>query len=116
MRRAMRVTMESGIVKPDFLTALSHDADSRRSFMSVHRRFRSRVLLTLVGATAVLRAQFAFTDEPTLRPVRIGFVDPASPATRQHSVDAFWQHFRELGWVEGQNLVIETRWANGQNE
>ena len=46
----------------------------------------------------------------------MGFVDPASPATRQRSVDAFWEHLRELGWVEGRNLVVEVHWADGRND
>jgi putative ABC transport system substrate-binding protein len=29
-------------------------------------------------------------------------------------VDAFLQGMRELGWVEGQNIVVEYRWAEGQ--
>src|SRR5437870_5390176 len=46
------------------------------------------------------------------RTVRIGFVDPVS-LSPSVSRDAFWARLRELGWVEGRNLVIETRSAEG---
>jgi putative ABC transport system substrate-binding protein len=29
-------------------------------------------------------------------------------------VSAFWQRLSELGWVEGRNLVIDARWAEGR--
>ena len=52
--------------------------------------------------------------EPAQKVVRVGFVNPYSPSTAPRRVSAFWDRLRELGWVEGQNLVIETRWADGQ--
>jgi len=84
--------------------------------MSSHRWYRCSILLSLIAAVAVFCAPPASAEEPAQRLVRVGFVDPASPATRQKSVDAFWQHLRELGWVEGRNMVIETRWADGRND
>ena len=46
------------------------------------------------------------------RTVRIGFVDPVSLSPSVWT-DAFWARLRELGWVEGRNLVIETRSGEG---
>jgi putative ABC transport system substrate-binding protein len=49
---------------------------------------------------------------------RIGFLSPQSPSDPriQRFRDAFRQGLRELGWVEGQNIAIEYRWAEGKTE
>ena len=39
---------------------------------------------------------------------------PARPRGRQPYVAAFVQRLRELGWIEGQNVAIEYRWAEGR--
>ncbi len=52
--------------------------------------------------------------EPGQRVVHLGFVDPQSPTTRPRGVEAFWQRLRDLGWIQGQNLVIEERRADGR--
>ena len=72
--------------------------------------------LIVVTTTAVFGTAPAFAEEPVARMVRVGFVDPASSATQPRGVDAFWQHLRELGWVEGQNMVVEARSADGRND
>jgi hypothetical protein len=48
--------------------------------------------------------------------LRIGLLSPTSlsdPRTPRF-VDAFRHGLRELGYVEGQNIAIESRWAGGQ--
>jgi putative tryptophan/tyrosine transport system substrate-binding protein len=47
---------------------------------------------------------------------RIGYVDAGSPATTGHRAQAFVQGLHELGYVDGQNIVIEYRWADGKLE
>jgi putative ABC transport system substrate-binding protein len=42
---------------------------------------------------------------------RIGFLSAASPKLYTHLYTAFVQGLRDLGYIEGQNLVIEARWA-----
>jgi putative ABC transport system substrate-binding protein len=44
---------------------------------------------------------------------RIGFLTAASPAGIAARTEAFRQGLRELGYVEGQNIVVEYRWAEG---
>ncbi|HJX19914.1 MAG TPA: hypothetical protein VJ454_02915, partial [Steroidobacteraceae bacterium] len=43
----------------------------------------------------------------------IGFLHSASPAERARYVAAFLQGLKETGFVEGQNVAIEYRWAEG---
>jgi ABC-type uncharacterized transport system substrate-binding protein len=47
---------------------------------------------------------------------RIGFVDAGSPATTGHRAEAFIQGLREIGYMDGRNIVIEYRWAEGNLE
>jgi putative ABC transport system substrate-binding protein len=52
-------------------------------------------------------------DAPQGTP-RLGFVGPLSPSTIKFT--PFWDRLRELGWVEGQNLSVERRSAEGRLE
>ena len=47
---------------------------------------------------------------------RIGYLSAPSRASVERSLEAFLLALRGLGWVEGQNLVIEYRWAEGRLE
>ena len=55
----------------------------------------------------------AKADEQPQKIYRIAFVGATSPAAFPRSLTVFWDRLRELGYVEGQNLVIESRWAQG---
>ncbi len=47
---------------------------------------------------------------------RIGFISSASSSAMAARDEAFRQGLRELGYVVGQNITIECRWADGKNE
>jgi len=47
---------------------------------------------------------------------RLGMLLPGSPSTEARSLEAMQQRLRELGYVEGKNLVIEYRYAEGKLE
>lgn len=49
---------------------------------------------------------------------RIGFLGSASPTPEvlRFTTDQLWQGLRELGWIEGKNIAIEQRWAEGRVE
>lgn len=80
------------------------------------RSFLSAVALNLTAAGISLMAQSAKGADRPQRVVRLGFVSPASPSTAPRGVDAFWGRLRELGYVEGQNFVVEARWAEGRSD
>jgi len=46
----------------------------------------------------------------------IGFLNSASPDTYGPQLAGFHQGLKEVGYVEGQNVAIEYRWAEGQND
>jgi putative ABC transport system substrate-binding protein len=66
----------------------------------------------LTLALVVLAAPLAAAEGQPIpgRTPRIGYLAPRSTPT--HTDEAFWQGMRDLGYVEGQNLSVEYRWAN----
>jgi putative ABC transport system substrate-binding protein len=78
---------------------------------------RRRKLLAALGLCALAAPIGAFAQQMTVR--RIGFLYVRSRPTPQHPdalLDAFVRAMRELGYVEGKNLVIEWRFADSKFE
>jgi putative ABC transport system substrate-binding protein len=67
---------------------------------------------TLAGG--LLGAPLAAGAQQAGKVPRIGFLSATSPSDRPPLLDAFRQGLRELGWVEGQNIVIDYRYAEGR--
>jgi putative tryptophan/tyrosine transport system substrate-binding protein len=69
----------------------------------------------LAGAGAVLvAAPLAAEEQPAGKVQRIGYLTAGSVTANPRVLEAFRQGLRELGWVEGQNIVIEYRSAEGR--
>src|SRR3989449_11309833 len=62
----------------------------------------------------LLTAPLAAEAQQAGKVPRIGFLSLTSPSDRPPLLDAFRQGLRELGWVEGQNIVIDYRYAEGR--
>jgi putative tryptophan/tyrosine transport system substrate-binding protein len=67
-------------------------------------------LLTAILLVSIHRAE---AQQPGKVP-RIGYLSGASPSTSPARREAFGQGLIELGYVEGKNVVIERRWADGK--
>ena len=73
-----------------------------------------RELLGVIGAAAAWPLA-AHAQQPGKAPT-VGLLVGSSAATSSAWVAAFVQRLRELGWVEGSNIEIEYRWAEGRSE
>jgi len=76
---------------------------------------KSRIVFAAVVMLILLNARLAEAQQPK-KVARIGFLAAATRTGYQHLTGAFLQGLRELGYVEGQNIVIEYRWAEGNFE
>ena len=64
----------------------------------------------------ILATPFAAGAQQPARMPRIGYLGTSSPSLEPHHVEAFRQKLRDLGHLEGQNIAIEYRWAQGQDD
>jgi putative tryptophan/tyrosine transport system substrate-binding protein len=75
-------------------------------------RLKRREFVTLLGSAA---AAWPLTARAQQSRKLIGFLGTSSLRLERHLVDAFVQNLRELGNVEGENIAIEYRWAEGHD-
>src|SRR5262245_22678396 len=76
--------------------------------------------MQLIGLAVMLAlgllAPLAAEAQPAGTMPRIGVLSPSAPSDprMQRRLEAFQQGLRELGYVEGQNIAFESRWAEGR--
>jgi putative ABC transport system substrate-binding protein len=73
---------------------------------------RRKVLLAI--ATTLLAMPLTGEAQNARKIYRVGYLGNSSASLEPNLVEAFRQGMRELGYVEGKNLVIEFRWAEGR--
>src|SRR5262249_31049232 len=75
---------------------------------------KRREFITLLGGAAA--CPLAARAQQLAKVPTIGFLGAATPSAWREWVAAFVQRLRELGWIEGRNIAIEYRWAEGREE
>ena len=76
---------------------------------------RRREFITLVASTAASWPLRGYAQQAK-RVFKIGHIESGSPSSSPHLSAAFQQGLRELGYIEGQNVFIERRYAEGRSE
>src|SRR5262245_42007991 len=73
---------------------------------------RNKIIALAPSALLLALSSFAEAQQPNKVP-RIGLLSSGSPSSTKEGVEAFRQRLHELGYVEGQNIVIEHLYAEG---
>ena len=68
-----------------------------------------------LGAFFLTTFHLAQAQQPT-KIVRVGYLNPGDPVSRTYRTEAFRQGLKELGYVEGKNIIIEYRFAEARPE
>jgi putative ABC transport system substrate-binding protein len=77
--------------------------------------WRRREFITLLGGAALVWPLAARGQQPAKFPT-IGFLGAESASTNQHFFDAFREGMREHGYIDGKNVTLVERWAEGRSE
>jgi putative ABC transport system substrate-binding protein len=75
---------------------------------------KRRDFITLLGGAAAW--PLAARAQQAGKPPTIGFMGSTTPSVAAQWVASFVQRLRELGWLEGRDVAIEYRWAEGRSE
>jgi putative ABC transport system substrate-binding protein len=100
--------LKSKIVRGGFMNHQRNDHWSRREFLST---------VGLAGTAALLGLQrelLAAEAQQTGKVHRIGVLVTTSRSAQAGNIKAFQQGLRELGYIEGKNIIIEYRYADGR--
>jgi len=76
----------------------------------------SRLTVAVALTVGLLVGAISTEAQPAERPVKIGVLSPDSRETSVAVLASFRQGLRDLGWEDGQNIVIEVRFADGKLE
>ena len=78
-------------------------------------KMKRRDFITLLGGAAVAWPLAARAQQAAKLPT-IGYLGSGTPLTDSQWLAAFVLRLRELGWIDGRNVAIEFRWAEGRAE
>jgi putative tryptophan/tyrosine transport system substrate-binding protein len=85
------------------------------------RRVISPTLSTLpfalsLACALLLALSFPAAAQQAGKISRLGFLDTSTASASAVHLEAFWQEIRSLGWIQGKNIIVEYRFAEGDNK
>ncbi len=115
MRGARRIKAYSlGFGKAVVSGALDSGAMLRRVTATQSGMIAKRLALVVALAFGVLWAPLVAKAQQAAKVYRLGILSPAAVAPGDAAQGAFPRALRELGYIEGQNLLVERRFAEGK--
>jgi putative ABC transport system substrate-binding protein len=82
----------------------------------MHIGSRIRNIVAVIAIALAILASAHLVGAQQARAHRIGFISSASSSAMAARNEAFRQGLRALGYIVGENITIEYRWADGKNE
>ena len=76
---------------------------------------RRRAFGFVLGTFFLTTFHLAQAQQPT-KIARIGYLSPGDPVSRVYRIEAFRQGLKELGYIEGKNIIIEYRFAEAKSD
>jgi putative tryptophan/tyrosine transport system substrate-binding protein len=74
---------------------------------------KAKILIYALPTLILATIDVAQAQQPT-KVSRIGFLSPVSASGSTANLEVFRQGLREFGYIEGKNIIIEYRWAEGK--
>jgi len=74
-----------------------------------------KIVVSFLATLILVSVHFGEAQQPKKIP-RIGFLGNSTPALEENLVGPFREGLRDLGYIEGRNISIEYRWAEGKYE
>ena len=85
----------------------------RREARGEKKNMKKRITLWMLATLFLANVSLVHAQQPT-KVHRIGYLSPTNPATDSSRFEPFRAALRELGYIEGQNIIIEYRYAEGK--
>jgi putative ABC transport system substrate-binding protein len=79
-------------------------------------RAMRKAVLTILFVVVLLAVAVIAAAQQTGKVPRIGFLDTSTASGMAGLLEAFRQELNKLGWIEGKNITIEYRFAEGKND
>ena len=76
---------------------------------------RRRAVIGMLGGS-LLAPLIGVRAQPATTIYRIGFLEAGAASVNRHYLDAFRSGLREFGYIEGKNVIVDARWADGRAE
>src|SRR5882724_203782 len=76
----------------------------------------SKTILSLAVGSLLLALGLCAEAQQAKKVPLIGFIDSGTPSSSSGRIEAFRQGLRDLNYIEGKNILVEYRYAEGKNE